>query len=308
MHVHCGIRKIVDSWNSVNPMKLNEKKIRYIIRYMKAGYSLRQVGEDIKISYERVRQIYKSYIETNIIPILRKAGRPKRLLTEYEINMIIESYIKHKSSASILSKIIKLEKGTKINHNKIHEILLANNMAVKDTKKSRKRKPWVRYEREHSLSAVHMDWMYDEKRGKYIIGVIDDASRKILAYGEFSSPTVENSILVLKEALKYGKIREVITDRGSQFTANKKDKKGEHKSKFAEFCKFMGIKQILCRVKHPQSNGKIERWFGLYRQKRDMFSNLQEFVHWYNHIKPHLSLNLDVLETPEMAFRRKFKD
>jgi putative transposase len=180
-------------------------------------------------------------------------------------------------------------------------------MAKKELKKSRRRKSWVRYERNHSLSAVHMDWLYDEQRGKNVIAVIDDASRMILAYGEFDHATVENSILVLKKALKYGKIREVITDRGSQFTANKIDKKGEHKSKFAEFCKSQEIKQILCRVKHPQSNGKIERWFGLYRQKRNMYDSLQDFVYWYNQIKPHLSLNFDELETPIQAFRRKFK-
>lgn len=288
-------------------MKLNERKMRYIIKHIQTGKSLREVGKEIKISYERVRQIYKYYQENKMIPELKKVGRPKKLLSGYEINLVLESYSKHKSSASILNKIIKIEKGVSINHNKVHEILLENGMAIKEPKKSRQRKPWVRYERDHSLSAVHMDWMYDEKRGKNIIAVIDDASRKILSYGEFNRATVENTILVLKEALKYGEIREVITDRGSQFTANKTDKKGNHKSKFAIFCKENGIKQILCRVKHPQSNGKIERWFGLYRQKRDMFGNLSEFVYWYNHIKPHLSLNMEILETPEMAFRRKFK-
>lgn len=280
--------------------------MRYIIKHTLLGKSQREVGKEVKISHERVRQIYNYYLKNNKIPELKVPGRKKKLLTENEVNIIFESYSKHKSSASILSKIIKLEKGISINHNKVHEILLFNGMAVKEPKKSRQRIPWVRYERDHSLSAVHMDWMYDEKRGKNIIAVIDDASRKILSYGEFDCATVENSILVFKEALKYGQIREVITDRGSQFTANKTDKKGKHKSKFAIFCNENRIKQILCRVKHPQSNGKIERWFGLYRQKRDMFSSLSEFVYWYNHIKPHLSLNMKVLETPEMAFRRKF--
>jgi hypothetical protein len=53
--------------------------------------------------------------------------------------------------------------------------------------------------------------------------------------GEFDHATVENTIFVLKKAMNYGKIKEVITDRGSQFTSNKFDKKGNHKSKFAEF-------------------------------------------------------------------------
>lgn len=275
---------------------------------MNSGMSTRQLAEELQISHERVRQIYISYLKTGEIPELKSVGRPRKILTELEINAILKGYSKHLVSASILSKILKIEKCISINHNKIHEILLENNMAKKEPNRSRKRKPWIRYEREHSLSAVHMDWMYDEKIGKNIVAVIDDASRKILAYGEFDRATVENTILVLKEALKHGNVGEVITDRGSQFTANKVDKKGNHKSKFAEFCKEKGIKQILCRVKHPQSNGKIERWFGLYRQKRYLFPNLREFVYWYNHVKPHLSLNMEVLETPEQAFRRKFRN
>ena len=274
---------------------------------MKLGKSTRQVGQEIQISHERARQIYKKYKQTGIIPVLQSVGRPKKQLTETEINLIITSFSKHKVSASWLTKIIKCEFNININHNKIHEILLENNMAKTIGKKIRK-KPWIRYERDHSLTAVHMDWMYDEKIGKHLIVVIDDASRKILAYGEFEHATAENSILVLKEALKHGKIKEVITDRGSQFTANKFDKKGNAYSQFGDFCKANGIKQILCRVKHPQSNGKIERWFGLYRQKIKYFNSLREFVYWYNNIKPHMSLNFDELETPAQAFVRKFKD
>ena len=289
-------------------MKLNESKIRFIIKKMDSGMSCREVGYSLGISHERARQIYLYFKNTGQLPNLKPHGRPREPLTENQISLIIESYMKHKVCASTLRKIIKLEKQISINHNKIHQVLLENQMAKIEPNKSKQRKPWVRYERDHSLTAVHMDWMYDEKRGKQIVAVIDDASRMILAYGEFDHATVENTILVLKEALKYGKIKEVITDRGSQFTANKTNKKGQHKSKFAEFCKANNIKQILCRVKHPQSNGKIERWFGLYRQKRKMFGTLQEFVYWYNHVKPHLSLNFEELETPAQAFRRKFNN
>lgn len=274
---------------------------------MNQGVSGYRVAEDMKISYERVYQIYREYLKTGKIPELKQQGRPRKQLTETKINLILNSFLEYNLSASLLTRIINKNHGVKINHNKIHEILLENNMAKKDLKKSRRRKQWIRYERKHSLSAVHMDWLYDEQRGKNIIAVIDDASRMILAYGEFDHATVENTIVVLKKALKYGKIREVITDRGTQFTSNKTDNKGEHKSQFAEFCKSQEIKQILCRVKHPQSNGKIERWFGLYRQKRHMYNSLQDFVYWYNQIKPHLSLNFDELETPIQAFRRKFK-
>jgi len=62
----------------------------------------------------------------------------------------------------------------------------------------------------------------------------------ILAAGEFDNATAENSIKLLDEA--YNKylhiaIKEVITDHGSQFYANKRNEKGEAKHSFEEYCK-----------------------------------------------------------------------
>jgi hypothetical protein len=69
---------------------------------------------------------------------------------------------------------------------------------------------------------------------KKVICVQDDLSRCILAIGEFDHATGKNSINILKEALLVaesvnGTILAINTDRGSQFYANKKGKKGKGK-------------------------------------------------------------------------------
>ena len=66
-------------------------------------------------------------------------------------------------------------------------------------------------------------------------------------------------------------ILEVITDHVSQFFANTRDFQGNANHAFEQFCKEKGINHILARVKHPQTNGKIERWFGTYKQFRGKF-------------------------------------
>ncbi|MCD6369955.1 MAG: hypothetical protein J7L63_00440, partial [Thermoplasmata archaeon] len=58
---------------------------------------------------------------------------------------------------------------------------------------------------------------------------------------------------------------------------------------------------------HNQT-GIIERFFQTYAKHRHAFSTKDEFLHWYNCVRPHMSLNLDVLETPEKAFYRKAQD
>ena len=59
-------------------MKLNDTKIKYMIRKMGQGLSIRQVGEELRISHERVRQINNLYLTTEKIPVLKQQGRPRK--------------------------------------------------------------------------------------------------------------------------------------------------------------------------------------------------------------------------------------
>ncbi|MFH1425701.1 MAG: DDE-type integrase/transposase/recombinase [archaeon] len=150
----------------------------------------------------------------------------------------------------------------------------------------------------HSLTAVHIDWHYDGKI--WVFAVIDDASRKMLALIECNSPTTNASIEGMKLALKHGKIKQCISDRGSQFMNNMNGY-----SRFQEFLAKQGIQHIKTKIKHPQSNGKVERWFGCYDKHRSAFETMEKFLHWYNDLRPHRSLKFEILETPSQAFERK---
>ena len=204
-------------------------------------------------------------------------------------------------SASPLEKLIQKNYGKSIPHNRIHKILLDEGFANKVEFMPRK-KHWIRYERKHSLTAVHVDWHQRPNDGIWLFAVEDDASRFMLSMIEAESPTTEASIQGMEIALMHGKIRECISDHGSQFTSNLG---GE--SQFKNFLDAKGIKQILCRIKHPQSNGKIERFFYTYERHRDNFNSVNKFRKWYNEIKPHMSLDFDKLETPSQAFQRKMR-
>ena len=120
----------------------------------------------------------------------------------------------------------------------------------------------------------------------------------------FSLPTPENTIAVLNQGFnEYGTPREILTEHGTKFVSAWDQDHSRHS--FKDFLEENEINHIIARVKHPQTNGKIERWFGLLEQKLNRFSSIDDFVRWYNKIKPHMSLNLDECETPEQAFWRK---
>jgi len=168
--------------------------------------------------------------------------------------------------------------------------------------KKRKQRKWVRFERKHSMELWQGDWKM--LREKWIIAFMDDTSRFITCYGIFDSATTENTIKVLREGLsEYGIPDEILTDPGTQFVAAKSREKAKHK--FKDFLAENRVRHILARINHPQTNGKIERFFGLMEQKLHLFDSVDEFVSWYNYVKLHMSLNFDELETPYQALLRK---
>jgi putative transposase len=244
------------------------------------------------------------YLESGEIPeIGKRMGRPRRVMDPEEVNMVKEAYAKYRVSATTLERLIRRDYGVHIPHNWIHKILLKEGYAKPKSKKDIRKKSWIRYQRRHSLTAVHIDWHQRPNDGIWVLKVEDDASRALLAMQECECATTEASILGMQEALQYGQIKQCISDHGSQFISNIG---GD--SRFKEFLDANGIRQILCRIKHPQSNGKVEKMFDLYEQHRDAFKSKEEYMYWYNYIRPHRSLDFSNLETPWEAFERKRRE
>lgn len=288
--------------------KLNQKKIRWIIRWKENGKSVKDLALAQKVTERRVKQLWAEYRRTNKIPVLNKAGRKLKLIPEDHRRAIEETYKEYCVGPLALEKVIQRKHKIHIPHNTIYKHMLEKNLVIENPKKKKQRK-WVRYEREHSLSLVHTD--YCDYKGKQIIAFLDDASRRVLSCMEFDNATTENAIIALDKAIEfsksYGGIAQLITDHGTQFTANKRDKKGMAEHTFEQYLEKVGIELIHSRVSHPQTNGKIERWFDTYQKHRYRFDKLEDFVDWYNNKKPHMSLNFNKAETPSEAFIRKMR-
>ncbi len=330
--MHCLIMNVSNFfWNCVVPkpltlythavgmgkrnkvVKLTKKKVNYIIRYKTKNDSTRNIARDVKISESTVKRVWMYWVKNHKPIPIKKFGRPKQEIDDKSESLILEIHKEQQSGARRLEKVIKFKRNVKLSHNKIHQVLLKHGLARENENKKKRRKAWIRYERKHSLTAVHLDWHTSKINRKEVCVVIDDSSRFILEGGEFDSATAENSINLIQKAIDdYGSIRHIeqaITDRGSQFYANKKDDNDESESSFEEFLVEKGIKHIKARVKHPQTNGKVEKWYDLYEKQRSKFAAFADFVKWYNTIRFHESLDTQhYLQTPLDAFWSRLPD
>jgi putative transposase len=78
----------------------------------------------------------------------------------------------------------------------------------------------------------------------------------------FRSATTDNALIVLDLAIAgNGVPKQLMTDHGTQFCCDE-----DRLYRFSETLKRKGIQHIMARVKRPQSNGKIERWFGTLKR------------------------------------------
>ena len=150
---------------------------------------------------------------------------------------------------------------------------------------------FVKYEWPKPNMLWHTDWTTCPFTGKYLIAFIDDHSRFIIHAEYFENATTENTIKALQNAIKkYGKPEAILTDNGTQFTPARTEK-----GPFTHCCEKQGIKHILGRIHHPQTNGKIERWFGTYKMEfKKEEDTLKTFIKYYNEERLHQGIGYKV--------------
>ena len=128
-----------------------------------------------------------------------------------------------------------------------------------------------------------------------------------MAAGIFSNANKENTLFIFYQAVLSNDVSPVIvlSDKGTQFFANIKTKGGERAlSEFEQELNAIGIELWTSRRNHPQTNGKMEKWFDTMkkRMKKHPQETLQEFVTWYNEKRIHYSLEY---KTPEFVYCEK---
>lgn len=238
--------------------KLNQQKIRWIIREMKKGErSVYRIAKLQDISPRYVRKLYRSYNETGTYPHPQKPGKKPKPISDEERQIILELRKKHPLCAVTLEKIID-NQGIRIPHNRIHQIMKEEGLVHHKPNKQKQRK-YIRYERKHSNSLWHTDWF--EYKGKKMINFEDDASRFITGFGIFSHATSQHSADVFQQAIKaFPPPKQVMSDHGTQFVSLPKPTcANPEPTVFQKILDQHQIHHVKARVQHPQTNGKMER-------------------------------------------------
>ena len=120
----CVIPKLFHKADLISFMKLRKSKLLETLKRLNNGATAYQARKVAGISVRRIYQIKDIYESTGEIPeIGRKVGRPIKMIQQWEIDVVKETYEKYRVSADTLERVIDRDYKKHIGHNRIHKIL-----------------------------------------------------------------------------------------------------------------------------------------------------------------------------------------
>ena len=267
----------------------------------------KRIAIAMKISRMALWKIEKSYKKWGDDAL--KDHQPGRLLEPLNskfYNLVIDEWKKNKCGARKLYVILK-KKGFSVSRRKISQVLVKEGFQKPNLKKQKPRK-YKRYEWPIPNLMWHTDWhtiKAEKLRGQEFISYLDDCSRTIMGYGVFGAATTRNSLMVLHHTTGKHQLTPYMlnSDRGVQFIAVKYDKHGKANHEFQEALDELGILFIPSKRRHPQTNGKLEKFHHILDTEfDDRFETIDDFIEWYNNER--LSEAIDYM-TPNEAYKKR---
>ena len=185
---------------------------------------------------------------------------------------------------------------------------------------SLKHKPYIRFEKENCNDMWQTDFKGEfrtlDNKYCYPLNIFDDRSRFLIKTASFSS--TENVVLPTFKAAfyEYGMPLSVLSDNGAQFAGFKKG--------FTQFEKWLMNHDVLPihgRIRHPQTQGKIERFhntmksellkYNSFENAKDADMAIQLWRDKYNNIRPHEALGMkcpaDIYKPSEREYHDEVK-
>jgi len=225
----------------------------------------------------------------------RYPGRGIKEIGEEQEKAIIEVWEGNRGYGPGQVRNALRRQGVTISIRSVRKVMEAN--GYQKLGKKREKEACQRFEASRPLELAQMDILevYINKVRLYLMILIDDFSRFILGFRLLEETSIDHVIGLVREAIeRYGKMEEILTDRGFVFYS------WRGANRFEVYLEKEGIDLTHARPHHPQTLGKVEALnrrikSELFNQKRfstvqEGNSALMEWVEHYNHRRPHEGL------------------
>ncbi len=284
--MHCNARLSYFSRELLIKRYLDGEKVATIAR---------QLGVSRKCCYKWIGR----YKEKGREGLVEKKSGPKaspRKISSKKEKKILRARRNYREGPDRLAIRLNMSSST------IYQVLKRNKENHLFAKK--RREPVKRYERKYPGDLLHIDIKHipalGGRRYRYHVSILDDCTRYTEAQ-IFEKKTTKNITSFMSDFLERFpfEVKEVMTDNGMEFTmryACFKDRKTLFEKELAK----RGIKHFLIKPRHPETNGKVERFHKtvddeLYQIKHFISEEhrkreLQRYIRRYNLKRIHLGI------------------
>jgi len=276
------------------------------------GVALTTLSAEFGVAREVLGRWWTRYQAEDLAGLQPRRRRPRRSPTRLAPRVVrrILRLRSHRMSAGRIA----YELG--VGHSTVQRILEAH--GVNQLPRPARPKP-RRYEKQRPGELVHIDLKYlpalRNARHDFEFAAVDDFSREAVVSirTDATSMTAASFLEQVAATLPY-RIEAVLTDNAFAFTM-RHALHAHRLTRFQHVCAAYDIAHHMLRPYAPQSNGKVERFFRTIDDEclhvRPLFTfaarsrAVDEFVWYYNHERPHLSLGgMTPVDRRKLYFRQ----
>ena len=261
------------------------------------GVPFTTLSADFQIPREVLGRWWKRYQAADLAGLCPTSRRPVQSPTQ--ISPRLERRILQLRERRLSARRIAYQLG--LAPSTVHRVLVRHglNRLSQPPRPTRRR-----YEKQRPGELVHIDLKYlpalRNARNDFEFAAVDDFSREavVTIQTDQTSTTAAHFLEHVLSTLPY-RVEAVLTDNAFAFTM-RHAWHSTRLTRFQQVCAAHDIRHYLLRPYAPQSNGKVERFFRTINDEclhvRPLFTfaarsrAVEEFVWYYNHQRPHLSL------------------
>jgi transposase InsO family protein len=268
------------------------------MKLLKQGYSVQKIAMLLDLSRKTIHKWRNRYQQLGPVGLKDLSTRPRH--SPKSLGFGIRRKVLQVRNKGLGPANIALRVG--ISTSSAYRILCQEN---RQYLKPKIIQPTIRYEKTYPGELLHLDFkklvpLSRKMPREYQFAILDDFSREVFSriYPDSSSKAATDFFV---QALRYFPypLSAVLTDNAFCFTMRYACH-SERQTLFSKTLETLGIRHKLIKPHHPQTNGKVERFFRTVEQECYQiicFQNsqhrvfaLNRFIRYYNHRRPHLAL------------------
>src|SRR5512139_1409692 len=275
-----------------------ELKLRCVKLHLEKGLPVPLLSKEVGASRDTVLHWVKAYQgrgEAGLRDQVRCSGSRRKLPSPVRKKIIEIKKREPFFGVQRISHLLKRAFFLSASPETVRRTLKEESLLVPSSKRPHRN---VKHPRFFERSTPNQMWQSDiftfrlGGRYAYLIGFIDDYSRHVVGLELSRSQTADQVLEVYRRAVgEYGVPKEVLTDRGRQYTT------WRGSTRFERELGKDRVRHIKSQAHHPMTLGKIERfWKTIYEEflVRAQFGSFEEarerirqWMQYYNHKRPH---------------------